>query len=437
MSGWEWLFALLGLAIAIIPLALSRLGVEIPRSAAVGCLIVGLLCLIGAFAIPAYRYFFTPLTYIYLYPGRGLRERSALNPHDFTARRVFVLEQVGPAVLTNVEVILHDNRAQGQATSDHTEHYPEVDPGESDSQTAQPKHFWLAPSTPWDEDYTITFRAGEKSFVERIIVRGVSPPPTPGASINPPPAPKVTPRQGDGPLEPEMGTVEFAIRLTTADSNKAIFTCQDRHLQHLPSWSTDSHEPCSKHSQQIPSFEARLDPKPFVLVFPSGMIDMTPNIKEELPSHPETEPSVRNLSGWQKARMMEQLEKFQGQKILILVAGDSETWKYAKDFRKVFQEAHWKVKGPMAGPKTSCTPMDADLWTWKDDFNNERPHTLAVRKALEAAGVKGGHVNKCVLASKDALVLWIGVKSPIGVNEDVPACAPGFSASVDKLVSQF
>src|ERR1700733_1114268 len=117
MSGWEWLFALLGIALALIPWALSGLGIEIPRPAIVGFLIMGFICFFGAFAIPAYRYFFTPLTYIYLYPGRGLGERSALSHNDFTARRVFVLEQVGPAVLTNVEIIVHDNLAQGQATS--------------------------------------------------------------------------------------------------------------------------------------------------------------------------------------------------------------------------------------------------------------------------------------------------------------------------------
>src|SRR5579864_7302774 len=111
MSGLELLFALLGIALALIPWALSGLGVTIPRSAVVACLIVGLLCFVGAFAIPAYRYLFTPSTYVYLYPGRGLGERSVLNPNDLTGRRVFVLEQVGPAVLTNVEVILHDNRA--------------------------------------------------------------------------------------------------------------------------------------------------------------------------------------------------------------------------------------------------------------------------------------------------------------------------------------
>jgi hypothetical protein len=437
MSGWEWLFALLGVGLVLIPWGLSELGVQIPHPVLVGALIVGALCIVGAFAIPVHRYFFTPLTYIYLYPGRGLGERSVLKPNDFTGRRVFVLEQVGPAVLTNVELILHDDRAQGQATSDYIERYPEVDPGESDSHAAQPKHFWLAPSTPWDEDYTITIRAGEKSFLEHIIVRGFSPAATPGASINPPPAPKVTPLQGDGPLAAEMGEVEFAIRLTTADSDKTIFTCQDPYLQNLPSWSSDKHEPCVKHSREIPSFEGRLDPKPFVLVFPGGMIDMTPNISQGLPSHPETEPSTRNLSGWQKARMKEQLEKFQGQKILILVAGDSETWKYAKNFRDVFYEAHWKVEGPLEGPKTACTPVDVSLWTWKNDFSNERAHLLAVRKALEAAGVKGGHRHNCVLESRNALVLWVGVKSPNGANEETPACIPESSSNVDRLVSKF
>jgi hypothetical protein len=105
-------FALPGLALALIPWALSRLGVKVPRLIVIGGLIVGLGSLAGAVAIPAYEGLFTPATYAYLLPGRGLGQNSARAPREFVLRRVFVLEQVGPKILHNVKVILHDNHVK-------------------------------------------------------------------------------------------------------------------------------------------------------------------------------------------------------------------------------------------------------------------------------------------------------------------------------------
>jgi hypothetical protein len=440
MSGGELFFALSGVALAIVPWALSALGVELSRRTALILMIVGCASLVGAITIPlaifAYERWFAPPTYVYLLPGRGLGENSAQAPHELIPRRVFVLQQVGPGILHNVELTLQDNHAEGQTSAAHVENWQEVDPGESDLHNVQPKHFWFKPSTPWSEGYTIAIRSREKSFLERILVLGVAPVAPPGTPLNPPPAPKVTPR-GDGPLEPEMGKVEFAIRVTENGSKDPLFTCRDPDLEQQPEWQADPSRPCSQHSSDILSFEAGLDPKPFVLVFPSGMIDMSPNLPSQLSSHPETEPSIRELSGWQKGQMEEQLVKSVGNKILILVVGDSATWRYARDFRDVFLRSHWKVRGPMAGPRTSCTRTDVELWTWKNDLANTRPQVIAARKALEAAGVKGGHFHECVLEGPNALVLWVGAKSPDEIKDDFPTCLPEASSEVDKLAAHF
>jgi hypothetical protein len=310
----------------------------------------------------------------------------------------------------------------------------------SDLKNVQPKHFWFKPSTPCNEDYTITITSREKSFLERIVVGGYAPAPQPGASVNPPPPPKVAALNGDDPLAPDMGKVEFAIRVTENGSDDPLFTCQDPDLQPYTrsrEWHGDKSRLCLQHSSDIPSFEAGLDPKPFVLSFPGGMMDLTPISPAPLSSHPETESSFRELSGWQKGRMEEQLEKFRGNKILILVAGDSATWRYARDFQDVFRRSHWSVKGPIAGPKSSCTPADVELWTWRDDFGHARPHVLGVRSALEVAGVKGGRHHECILASPQALVLWVGVKSPDEIKGDKSSCPPEQSPAVDKLTSNF
>jgi hypothetical protein len=444
MSSLVWFFTLLGFALTLIFWALDRLGKKVPRRLSRALLLVGVGCLVGAplvsLSIAAYQWWFVPATYIYYMPGLGLDENSAEAPREFVARRVFVMQQVGPGVLHNVQITLQDDHAMGQVSSDHTEVYSEIDPGESNLSGVQPKHFWFKPSTPWNEDYTITMKSREESLFEHILVAGF---PAPGAqsdaSVNLA-APRASPGAWTGEVDPAMGRVEFAVRVTADGSGHPLFTCEDADLRHTPEssdWLDDAPRPCAGYRSGWANFEPALDPQPFVVTFPSGMLDMTPPLPSLLTSHPEEQASTRRLTGWQRRQMETRLREFAGNKVFILVAGGSETWRYAGDFADVFQESRWVVKGPMAGPRLKCVPTDVDLWTWKQDFRNDRPRVLAVHEALEAAGVKGGHYFKCVLTSPNALVLWVGVRSPEGINDQMPACLPAISPEVDKLVSRF
>jgi hypothetical protein len=321
MSSLEWFFALLAVPLALVPWGLEKLGVKIPRWAVIAGLVVGGLRFIGALAIPAYRYWLTPKTFVYLFPGRALGEKSAQTPHELVARRVFVLQQAGPDALSNVEVTLRDNHATGQTAADHIETYPEVRPGKPDHEL-QPKHFWFQPAIPWDEDYTITLKSGEKSFLEHILIRGLAPKGVPGTSVNPPPPPKVTPSTLGAHIPADMGRVDLAIRLTEEGSNEALYSCHDDSLWHEAEWSKDEPKPCPEFATETSQLEAGLDPKPYVLAYPSGLFDMTPP-EPPLSSHPESERSKRELSGWQQEQMQKRLENFSGNKLLIVAAGDS------------------------------------------------------------------------------------------------------------------
>jgi hypothetical protein len=118
MSNWELFFALLGLALALIPLGLDTLKVPMPKLLGIALVVVGILCFAFGIAIPTYRWLGPP-TYVYLLPGRGLGENSAKAPREFVPRRVFVIQQSGPGALNNVQVTLHDNHARDQTAADY------------------------------------------------------------------------------------------------------------------------------------------------------------------------------------------------------------------------------------------------------------------------------------------------------------------------------
>ena len=303
-------------------------------------------------ATAAYKRWFAPPTYVYLLPGRGLGENSDQARQEMIPRRLFTLMQVGSEILDNVQISLQDIHAMSEESSNHVENYSEVDPGESNRTDVQPKHFWFKPATPWTEDYLVAITSREESFSEHILVLGVAPKTTPGKPTNPPPAPKVVPMLRDGPLSPDMGEVELAIRVMKVGSDRPVFSCEDSDLNRSE-WREDNAGPCSQHSSDVISFEGGMDPRPLGISFPGGFVDMIPGRDRQSPisSHPEEGLDARALTGWQRRRMEDRLAKFPASRILILVTDDPATWRYARGFRDVFKQSRWLVEGPVAGPK--------------------------------------------------------------------------------------
>ncbi len=377
-----------------------------------------------------------PTTYIYLLPGRGLGANTIQAPRESILRRVFIVEQKGRGVLHNVEVILHDNTQKDQTSIDHVETYDEVDCSKSELKDVQPKHFWFKPSTPWNEDYTITIKSRESVLFERILVKGIALAASSNAQINPPSPPKVNAQHGDAPLPVEMGKVEFAIRVTTSEGN-TVFTCQDPSLIGHAEWQNDQIQPCLHHNADLPSFEAGLDPKPFVLLFPSGMFDMTPPLSPNVSSHPETRTDTRRLSEWQRSQLRQTLNLYPKQNVLIVFVGGVSTRRYAQDFADVFHVSKWNVEGPISLTIKSSqeTISDVQLITWEGDFSHPREMLVNILDTFKRAGMKGRDRFICSLKRRDVLVLLVGNKSP---DEENPLDHPPYSLSeIDNLVEHF
>jgi hypothetical protein len=207
-------------------------------------LALGAIVTIGMVVV--YRVLFSAITYIYLIPGRGLGENSALSPKDMIPYRLFVVKEGGPAVvLHNVTVTLRDEYDQSQANNERVEHFDEIDPNPL-PQGAQLPHFWIQPLKPWDEDYIVALTSDETSSAERIRV---------GCSN-------------------KKNEVFFAIRVLS--NGTPMLSCRDQPFAKLPEWKSDDEQPCSSLVPPSPQFEGSLSPRPYVLVLPSSLFDMTP-----------------------------------------------------------------------------------------------------------------------------------------------------------------
>jgi hypothetical protein len=244
------------------------------------------------------------------------------------------------------------------------------------------------------------------------------------------------------------------VRIVEVGEDKPLFTCQDRDLEGQPDWIFDRPEPCLFHISDIPSFEANLEPKPFVLGFCTGAIDMTPHPYGDngertahMPTCPGTpmiafmdyyrsaspkrtnpptllsspETDTRRLTDWQVAMLTPTLVKYHYHKVLILAAGGPSTWQYARSFGQLFRSKRWDVKGPIKAPPTrnNTIAIDVQMSVSRDEYGKTNPLTSDLRNALINAQVKGGdRVLTDPNVPVQVVVLWVGVKSPDSVNPD-------------------
>jgi len=195
-------------------------------------------------------------------------------------------------------------------------------------------------------------------------------------------------------------------------------------------------QPCLQHGTDIPVFEAGLDPRPFALAFPGGMIDMTPPSPPIVSSHPETESDMRRLSERQKAQLRLTLERYPNHNVLIAFTGGAYTGRYAQDFVDVFQASKWNAKGPipLAVTSTQVPIADVQVSTWKNDFGHERQIALDIGNAFKNTGIKGCDRLVCNLDRSDVLVVLVGVKSP----EEKPSYHPPYNLpEIDQQVANY
>lgn len=315
--------------------------------------------------------------YLYVAPTPDLIEGE---------RRAFFVIHEGPRTPSNVEVELRDNKS-GVA---QVAKFAEIDATRSNLIT--PQYFWFAPSTPWDEDYTITIASsGNPQGVQHLIVRSTH---------------KV---------------LQYAVQVSVDGLSRPVIQCRDSLLPTSYHIAENSKQSCDRWMKIPPEVEDRLQPPPHTVQLPNGSVTI---MRVETPTPQagsESLPDTRHLSEWQRSQIEAELSKYPGHKILIMASSGGNTWSYAQEFKKVFTSARWRVIGPNRADPFYESMIDVQL-SANESPDVMKPEITAIRDGFTKAAIK--HRQNVMLDPEvsDDVVLWVGAKSPEGVSPD--DCAP-------------
>jgi hypothetical protein len=314
-------------------------------------------------------------TYLYIVPTHNLIDAE---------RRAFFITQVGPEPLSNIEIGLRDNKS-GAIQS---EKYSEIDAGPQNPLT--PHYFWFTPSTPWDEDYTATITTAKRPrVIQRLIVRSTH------------------------------HLIQFATDVRMDGSSKPLLECRDPLLPPSYELARSSAQTCDKKMDLSTAIEDQLQPLPYNVELPDGSVTIK-RLRVLTPqAGSESQSDARRLSEWQRGKMGSKISQFAGKNILIMASSGKSTLSYAQDFRDVFVSSGWKVEGPNPVGPINEPIIDVQLSVNGTLGIPPKPEDAAVLDSLKEAGIK--HRDHYVLdpdITPDLLVLWVGAKSPDGINPD-------------------
>jgi hypothetical protein len=313
--------------------------------------------------------------YLYLVPTHNLIEAE---------RRAFFIQQVGPRSFTNIEIALRDNKS----STIQIERISEIDAGPQNP--LAPHYFWFTPSTPWDEDYTATITSSKKpKATQRLVVRST------------------------------QHVLQFAADVRVDGRSTPVLECRDHLLPASYQLAQNSTQQCAKWMDLSPELESKLEPAPYNVELPNGDL-LIRKIKTLTPQPgAESQPDTRHLSEWQRGHIISEISQFPAKKILIMASSGGNTWAYAQDFRSAFSSGHWNVQGPKHVPAIYERIIDVQVSTNGKLGTPQKPEVSVVLNAFKNAGIK--HREHPTLDSDikpDLIVLWIGAKSPGGIDPD-------------------
>ncbi len=133
----------------------------------------------------------------------------------------------------------------------------------------------------------------------------------------------------------------------------------------------------------------------------------------------------QKLTDWQKAQLESVLVKYPHQKILVLVSGSGNTWRYAKQFIGLFRKYKWNVRGPKKAPLVGSRKIADVQLSSGDEFAHEGPEIVAFQQALKDARIKSPSTTFIdPNVKRGVIVLWVGIPTPQDVNPDDPPSFP-------------
>jgi len=314
-------------------------------------------------------------TYLYLVPARELVECE---------RRAFFVRTVGPLSLHNVRISLRDNRSGQRQTNS----YPEVDPH---PQSMEP-YIWVSPSSPWDEDYSVTVDTAESSSSQHLVLRSVAGQPRLGAEI------------------------------AVGSEKRPIAQCRDAELPAEYAIAKGARSNCAEVMKLPDHLPVILDVASFQLA--DGDLTVRRVLRLPPPEELDRDSDSRHLTEYQEQLIRPVLRRYSGGQVQIYFAGGARTRRYAEEFYKLFHGTGWKSSIPASAPPGDQRIIDVQ-WSVNEAQNRDRrdPKLWALMSTLKEAGVK--QRQRPVLdpaVPRDVFVLWIGPKSPGNIMPD--RCAP-------------
>jgi hypothetical protein len=314
-------------------------------------------------------------TYIYLVPAAELMECQ---------KRAFFIKTVGPQTLYNVQTTLKDNKS-GQT---YSQTYPEIDPGPRSADV----FFWFVPSSPWDEDYTVTVATRESHSSQRLIARST------------------------------QHQFQFAMQITIDDERNPALSCRDTLLPESYTLAAGERRPCSEIMKLTGDVPSKLN----VDSYQSANGNFTIRRMKELPlpSELDEQSDDRHITEYQRQIIEPILQKYSRSHMLVYFAGGRKSKAYAEEFCKMFGAKKWTVTPPTLVPIGDERIIDIQMSVnYQENWSKYNPKPHDVLNAFERAGIK--QRSKLTLdpnVPSDWIVLWVGPRSPNGVRPD--QCLP-------------
>ena len=286
--------------------------------------------------------------------------------------------------LTNIEIALRDNKSGAVQLQE----YSEIDVGLQNSIT--PRYFWFTPSTPWDEDYTATITSSRKPrVIQRLIVRST------------------------------RHVLQFASDVKVDGRSTPVLECRDHLLPESYHLAQNSTQPCDKWMNVPSELEDKLQPAPYNVELPNGDLVIKKLKKLTPQTGAESQSDTRHLSEWQRGQINSEISQFSDKKILIMASSGGSSWAYAQDLGSAFSSARWKVEGPKHLPPIYESIIDLQISIHGKLGSPQKPEISAVLAGFKKAGLKHNeHLTLDPGVSPDLIVLWVGAKSPEGINPD-------------------
>jgi hypothetical protein len=304
-------------------------------------------------------------TFIYLTPTTELMECE---------KRAFFVKIVGPHTLSRVEVTLKDNKS-GQTI---IQSFPEIDPGPLRSD----QYLWFRPSSPWDEDYTVTATSKESNSSQNLIVRGT------------------------------QHQIQFATQVTVEDEASPALSCRDKLLP--PSYSLAGKETrsCVEPMKLPADVASRLDVYSYQR--PDGFVTVRKMRTLPSPSELDEQSDLRHLTDYQKEQLRPAIKQFAGSRLRVFYSGGPNTLTYAKELQHLFKET-WKTNEVSVVPVGDERIIDVQI-TIGNKGQEVEARTLL--DAFQSAGIKHKKFFSVDPDAGNDVVLWVGPKSPKNASPD-------------------